>query len=91
MPPQPPFTRAEGIVCFLIAAGIDVAIGLVANLGAVLAGGLLNPDSYMRLVRLEEGVRAGHAVYLVARDGSGAGSLLPMPRGSSIEISNPTT
>jgi hypothetical protein len=76
VPPQPPFTRAEGIVCFLLAAGIDVAMGLLANLNAVLAGGLINPDSYMRLVRLEEGVRAGHAAYLVARDGSGAGSLL---------------
>jgi len=76
VPPQPPFTRAEGIVCFLLAAGIDVAMGLLGNLRAVLAGGLVNPDSYMRLVRLEEGVRAGHAAYVVARDGSGAGTLL---------------
>jgi hypothetical protein len=74
--PQPPFTPAQGIVCFLLAAGLDVVMGLMANLGAVLAGGLINPDSYMRMVRLEEEVRAGHAVYLVARDGSGAGSLL---------------
>ncbi|MBR0934971.1 hypothetical protein [Bradyrhizobium jicamae] len=72
-----PFTRREGIICFLLAAMIASAMELVnGNLGAVLAGGLFNPDSYMRMVRLEEGVRAGHAVYLVARDGSGAGSLL---------------
>jgi hypothetical protein len=51
-------------------------MGLLANLHAVLIGGLINPDSYMRLVRLEEGVRAGHVLYVVARDGSGAGTLL---------------
>jgi hypothetical protein len=74
--PPPPFTRVGGIFCFLLAAAIDVAMGPLVNLGTVQGEGLINPDSYMRLVRLEEGVRAGHVVYLVARDGSGAGTLL---------------
>jgi hypothetical protein len=73
---QPPFTRAQGIVCFLLTAGIDVSMGQLLNIHAVMSGGLINPDSYMRLIRLEESVRAGHAMYLVARDGSGAGALL---------------
>lgn len=72
-----PFTGREGIVSFALAAVIETAMSsLIGKLGEVLAGGLFNPDSYMRMVRLEDGVRAGHAVYLVARDGSGAGTLL---------------
>ena len=71
-----PFTRREGVICFLLAALIEAMALRAGVLGGVLAGGLFNPDSYMRMVRLEEGVRAGHAVYLVARDGSGAGTLL---------------
>ncbi len=42
----------------------------------VLAGGLVNPDSYMRLVRLEEGLRTNALGYVVHRDGSGAGTLV---------------
>lgn len=74
---QEPFTGREGVICFLLAASIETLIALSAGkLGGVLAGGLFNPDSYMRMVRLEEGVRAGHPLYLVARDGSGTGALL---------------
>jgi hypothetical protein len=75
--PPAAFTRREGIVCFLLAASIDATLGLaMGKLGEVLAGGLFNPDSYMRMVRLEEGVRAGHPAYFVTRDASGAGTLL---------------
>lgn len=45
-------------------------------LPGVLAGGLINPDSYMRLVRLQEGLRHDDIAYVVARDGSGGGTLL---------------
>ncbi len=46
------------------------------TLDPVLRGDLVNPDSYMRLVRLEDGLRAGHVGYTVAADGSGAGTVL---------------
>src|SRR5262249_17428900 len=42
----------------------------------VLAGGLTNPDSYMRLVRLEDALRRQDISFVVARDGSGSGTLL---------------
>ncbi len=54
-----------------------LAVALNAKLlPAVLAGGLVNPDSYMRLVRLRETVQAGHPIDIVANDSSGGGTLL---------------
>jgi hypothetical protein len=40
------------------------------------SGGLLNPDSAMRLVRLDDIVAAGAPIHAVMRDGSGAGTIL---------------
>jgi hypothetical protein len=40
------------------------------------AGGLSNPDSYMRLVRLRDMMRGGVVLDSVARDGSGHGTVL---------------
>lgn len=48
----------------------------IRSLPDVLAGGLVNPDNYMRLVRLEEGLRTNAVGYVVHRDGSGAGTLV---------------
>jgi hypothetical protein len=42
----------------------------------VLHGELVNPDSYMRLVRIEAMLPMRRGVDIVARDGSGAGTLL---------------
>jgi hypothetical protein len=41
---------------------------------------LNDPDSYMRLVRLEQGIHAGHLVTVVARDDSGAGVMVEWSR-----------
>jgi hypothetical protein len=41
----------------------------------VFSGDLLNPDSFMRLVRLQDTLAAGRPVYIVMRDGGG-GTLL---------------
>ena len=49
--------------------------GIRAAPGA-LHGDLLTPDSYMRLVRLDDMIAAGRALHGVARDGSGAGAVL---------------
>ena len=57
---------------FLLAAGLNIVQGW-HFWPPVLAGSLNDPDSYMRLLRIEQGVRAGHLVVNVARDDSGAG------------------
>jgi hypothetical protein len=74
-PALPRFTWAQAILCFLVAAGLDIVMAL-RDLGDVLGGGYINPDSTMRILRLEEILRTGHLVHAVPRDGSGMGTLL---------------
>ena len=64
---------------FLIAAGLNILLGL-HDWPSVLAGSLNDPDSYMRLLRLEQGIHAGHLVVVVARDDSGAGVMVEWSR-----------
>ncbi|MEJ0020252.1 MAG: hypothetical protein WDN25_27615 [Acetobacteraceae bacterium] len=68
-------TRGQTLACFSLAALIDLAIG--AWLRQLLPPReLLNPDSYMRLVRLHD-LLARHApLDAVLRDGSGIGTRL---------------
>ena len=54
---------------------IAFAVG-IHQLPGVIAGGLTGPDSYMRLVRLEDKLRQHQIAYVVVGDGSGAGTLL---------------
>jgi hypothetical protein len=70
-------TRAEGgssrliyLWLFLLAAALDILAGARA-IPALLHGVLVDPDSYMRLVRLEQGLRLGRLVNIVQRDDSG--------------------
>jgi hypothetical protein len=51
------------LFCFAVA--LNILVGLPEWPG-VLAGQLNDPDSYMRLVRIYDGVRAGHLTNLVA-------------------------
>jgi hypothetical protein len=67
--------RKTGFLC--------VSLTLLITLGMSLrfvpdlrAGGLTNPDTYMRLVRLREMLDSGSVIYSVARDGSGHGTVL---------------
>jgi hypothetical protein len=46
------------------------------QLPGVFDGGLIDPDSYMRLVRLRETLSSHRPTYIVAGDGSGHGTLL---------------
>jgi len=62
-------------LCFMLAAMLDVAVG-GRLLAGVLAGGLVNPDSYMRLVRLDDILSNGQVLDSVFRDGSGRGTQL---------------
>ncbi len=64
---------------FLLAAGVNILLGLGAW-PSVLAGNLQDPDSYMRLLRIEQGIRAGHLLTSVAGDQSGAGVMIEWSR-----------
>ena len=71
----PPLSRWEAAAYFLMGALLDIIIGL-PTLGAVLHGVLINPDSYMRLVRLRDILAEHKLVHVVARDASGHGTVL---------------
>ncbi len=60
---------------FVLAAVLSI-LASVGTLGQVLRGEMINPDSYMRLVRLHDELAAGHTLEAVARDGSGHGTIL---------------
>jgi hypothetical protein len=69
------FTCWEVLMYFLLPAAIALATGR-EMIDRILAGGLFNPDSYMRLVRIEEMLQQHRTLDVVTRDGSGAGTLL---------------
>ena len=64
---------------FLLSAGLNILVGL-HGWPSVLAGSLQDPDSYMRLLRIEQGIRAGHLLTNVAGDQSGAGVMVEWSR-----------
>lgn len=71
--PARPIIRRRLVLygAFALAA---MAINLMSNAGnihQVLNGWLFDPDSFMRLVRIEQGMKLGHLVNLVHRDDSG--------------------
>jgi hypothetical protein len=53
---------------FAIAVAFDL-LGGWREIPHVVRGGLFNPDSYMRLDRIEAGLRAGHIGYWIPRGG----------------------
>ena len=67
--------RGTGFICviFALLATLGMSLRLLPELRA---GGLSNPDTYMRLVRLREMLDSGTVIYSVARDGSGHGTVL---------------
>ncbi len=62
-------------VCFAIPAALCLAASFTVNPG-LLKAELLNPDSFMRLVRLRAILESGQALHQVVRDGSGQGTVL---------------
>ncbi len=64
--------RRQYIWLFLLGAVLQMVVG-AAGWREVLAGSLDDPDSYMRLLRILQGVQQGYLVNQVARDGPGAG------------------
>jgi hypothetical protein len=63
------------LLCFVLGFLQDILMGLVQS-PEVLDGVLPDPDSYMRLVRLQDMVAAHAPLQFVARDASGAGTVL---------------
>jgi hypothetical protein len=64
---------------FVLSAGLNILVG-ARDWPSVLAGSLNDPDSYMRLLRIEQGIRAGHLLVAVTRDDSGAGVMVEWSR-----------
>ena len=60
---------------FVLAAALSISAS-AGTIGQVLRGEMINPDSYMRLVRLHDELAVGHTLEAVARDGSGQGTVL---------------
>ena len=67
------------LLLFLLGAGLNILLG-ANQWHYVLAGNLQDPDSYMRLLRIEQGIRAGHLLTNVAGDQSGAGVMVEWSR-----------
>ncbi|MGC9268817.1 hypothetical protein [Acidiphilium sp.] len=62
-------------------AGMAIEITCSLNgIGRVVRGGLIDPDSFMRLVRIGQGLRLGHLVNVVQRDDSGAPMVIEWSR-----------
>jgi hypothetical protein len=64
---------------FALGVVLNVVVGAQSWPG-VLAGNLNDPDSYMRLERILQGVQAGHLTIFVARDGPGRGVMVEWSR-----------
>ncbi len=67
------------VAMFVTGAACNIAIN-AAGWPAVFAGHLTDPDSYMRLERILQGIAQGHLVNRVARDDSGAGVMVEWSR-----------
>jgi hypothetical protein len=63
-----------------LAGAVMDMVATSRNVPSVLRGGLIDPDSFMRLVRIEQGLRLGHLVNMVQRDDSGAPLLIEWSR-----------
>jgi hypothetical protein len=70
------WSSCHALMLFVMGCLPVLVISGRVSLPAVLGGELFNPDSYMRLVRIEAGLRAGFIGHVVANDGSGAGTVL---------------
>lgn len=64
-----------GIGYGLLAPLLVIAFG-ARRLPMLRDGGLINPDSFMRMVRLRDEIAAGQILHVVARDGAGDGTVL---------------
>jgi hypothetical protein len=62
-------------IIFALGAGLNIVLGW-HGWPSVLSGNLADSDSYMRLVRIEDGLAQGRLLNAAPRDQSGAGVLL---------------
>ncbi len=73
--PVPGWCRGDAVACFLLPMAFALLVSLKIN-PDLFRGGLINPDSAMRLVRLREILAAHAPLHSVLRDGSGDGTVL---------------
>ena len=67
------------LLSFGLGLGLNLLFG-VHRFGMVLHDGLIDPDSYMRLLRIEQGLAHGGLTNMVLRDDSGAPLLVEWSR-----------
>jgi hypothetical protein len=67
--------RGPAFICVTFALFAALAMSVRTSPHSAI-GGLSNPDTYMRLVRLRDILRGGVEIHSVARDGSGHGTVL---------------
>jgi hypothetical protein len=61
-----------GHIGYFVLAVTTVLLGALGNFADVARGLLVDPDSYMRLIRIREALANGHWFgYVVSRDASG--------------------
>ncbi len=72
----PPGSSRLLVIAFLTSALLDASVSITSGYRDMIQGSLVNPDSYMRLVRLQDMLAAHRPLNMVMRDGSGHGTLL---------------
>lgn len=77
--PAPPPSRVIYLWLFC-AAGVLSVLASFRTIWPVLHGNLVDPDSFMRLLRIQQGLRTGHLVNIVNRDDSGSPLILEWSR-----------
>jgi hypothetical protein len=70
-----PVSFSDCLLYSVVASVLDIAIG-ISTFPSVLHGSLVNPDSYMRMVRLRDIIAQHAPIHIVARDSGGAGTVL---------------
>jgi hypothetical protein len=79
--PAAPIWRASALYGAIALAGALMEIlASGRSVALVLHGGLIDPDSFMRLVRIEQGIRLGHLLNMVQRDDGGVPLLIEWSR-----------
>lgn len=64
----------------MLAGMVMSCLASARNIPIVLHGGLIDPDSYMRLLRIDQGIAHGRLVNMVQRDDSGSPLIIEWSR-----------
>ncbi len=70
-----PWSGRQRVVTFLIGTGLALLASVSSGAGA-FRGVVTDPDTAMRLLRLQDSLQAGHVIHAVWRDNAGNGTIL---------------